>query len=442
MEILKRNFLIFVLVVSLAVVGYWGVKNNRILAQWELQAENQYRSAFQELNTHFESLETEIATALVTKSNERRLVKLNNIWRDAFAAQEDLGELPIAGVSLTNIKSLLSKTERYAYRLSQENINKKLSGKDWENLNQLHKQVKVAANDLEEVHNKIEKNNFRWSKQRHIILEKDNLSDNSVLSSLQVTERKLKLSNLDLGLEQESTDQFLLQLSKVKGQEGSIEKDKAIKLAKDFLGARSKNYKFDLYDNQVKDSGIVTVIANSEETNNSQIFFDISQKSGEVIWFLEKRSFKTSEFEDDQVQKFATDFVKQSNYDDLVVKEISSEGNLGIVDLAPKTEGVLIYPQLVKVKVALDNGDIIGFNARRFLSNNDLEVDLEPKLSLEEAKQRVNQRLDLKDNRLAVIFNDIGRPILSYEFVGVLGDEEFKIYINADNGREVKVRKI
>jgi len=441
-EILKRNFLIFVLVVSLAVVGYWGVKNNRILAQWELQAENQYRSAFQELNTHFESLETEIATALVTKSNERRLVKLNNIWRDAFAAQEDLGELPIAGVSLTNIKSLLSKTERYAYRLSQENINKKLSGKDWENLNQLHKQVKVAANDLEEVHNKIEKNNFRWSKQRHIILEKDNLSDNSVLSSLQVTERKLKLSNLDLGLEQESTDQFLLQLSKVKGQEGSIEKDKAIKLAKDFLGARSKNYKFDLYDNQVKDSGIVTVIANSEETNNSQIFFDISQKSGEVIWFLEKRSFKTSEFEDDQVQKFATDFVKQSNYDDLVVKEISSEGNLGIVDLAPKTEGVLIYPQLVKVKVALDNGDIIGFNARRFLSNNDLEVDLEPKLSLEEAKQRVNQRLDLKDNRLAVIFNDIGRPILSYEFVGVLGDEEFKIYINADNGREVKVRKI
>jgi len=440
-EILKRNFLIFVLVVSLAVVGYWGVKNNRILAQWELQAENQYRSAFQELNTHFESLETEIATALVTKSNERRLVKLNNIWRDAFAAQEDLGELPIAGVSLTNIKSLLSKTERYAYRLSQENINKKLSGKDWENLNQLHKQVKVAANDLEEVHNKIEKNNFRWSKQRHIILEKDNLSDNSVLSSLQVTERKLKLSNLDLGLEQESTDQFLLQLSKVKGQEGSIEKDKAIKLAKDFLGARSKNYKFDLYDNQVKDSGIVTVIANSEETNNSQIFFDISQKSGEVIWFLEKRSFKTSEFEDDQVQKFATDFVKQSNYDDLVVKEISSEGNLGIVDLAPKTEGVLIYPQLVKVKVALDNGDIIGFNARRFLSNNDLEVDLEPKLSLEEAKQRVNQRLDLKDNRLAVIFNDIGRPILSYEFVGVLGDEEFKIYINADNGREVKVIK-
>ncbi|KXS42809.1 MAG: spore germination protein, partial [Candidatus Frackibacter sp. T328-2] len=77
-------------------MGYWGVKNNRILAQWELQAENQYRSAFQELNTHFESLETEIATALVTKSNERRLVKLNNIWRDAFAAQEDLGELPIA----------------------------------------------------------------------------------------------------------------------------------------------------------------------------------------------------------------------------------------------------------------------------------------------------------------------------------------------------------
>ncbi|SJZ94532.1 PepSY1/2 domain-containing protein [Selenihalanaerobacter shriftii] len=436
---MKRNFLILFLVITLSVVGYWGFKTNRILAQWELQAENQYRNAFQELNTHLNSLEGELATALVTKSNERRLVKLNNIWRDAFAAQEDLGELPIAGASLVELKNLLAKLETYTYRLSQENINQNLSSKDWDTLNQLHKQVKVTATDLENVHNKIEKEKFRWSKQRHIILEEKDLDSNSILSSLQILDKKLNLTQGDLKLTQKSVDDFLLQLGKVK--EEKIEDNEAIDIAQNFLGARSRNFNFKLAENQVESKNIITVAADSGDLNKHQIIFDISRIQGEVIWFLENRDYDDPEIDSNQVKKFAQDFVNQNNYDDLVITGVDMTRDIGTVNLVPKMKNVLIYPQEVRVKVALDNGDIIGFNGRQLLSNRNIAINLKPELSLEEAKKRVNQRLDLKKNNLVVIRNDRGKNVLSYEFIGQLKKDQYKIYINAETGREEKVIK-
>jgi spore germination protein len=434
---LKRNFLILTLAVALVAVGFWGIKTNRILAQWELQAENQYKNAFQELNIHLNSLEEEMSTALVTKSNERRIVKLNNIWRNAFAAQEDLGELPIAGVSLVEFKKLLSRLERYTYQLSQDNVTNNLSSQDWDNLNKLHNQVKTARVDMEEIHNEMEQKNFKWSKHRNIILEKEDESNNSFSSSFATIEKRLKSNKVDLALNEELINNFILQVGKTK--EKKIENEEAIDIAKDFLGTRSKEFNFRLAneDEQVNSKNIITVVAEG----NNRIVFDVSRSEGDVIWFLETKSLGEAELEREEIKKFARDFVKQIDYSKLSITEVDTARNIGEVNFVSEVEGVLIYPQQLKVKVALDNGDIIGFNARRFLANKDIDIDLEPKLTLEEAKEKVNKRLDLKGNKLVVIRNDRGEEILSYEFIGQFKKNRYKIYINADNGREEKVVK-
>ncbi|MGM0472277.1 MAG: PepSY1/2 domain-containing protein [Bacillota bacterium] len=441
---MKRNLIIGLLVVALVAVGYWGVKKNQVLTKWEEQTENQYRNAFHELNNNLEALETGLATALVTKSSERRLVKLNNIWRNCFAVQEDLGELPIAGVSLTKFKKLIAKTERYTYRLAQNNLKGNLIAKDWNNLSQLHSQIKIAAKEFEEIHNQIEQEGFRWSDQRHIVLEEQDFKNNRVLSSLQGLEKKGNEINLDL---------LQRQASKIKLQVGDLEGDKedrvtnreqAVKLAQNFLGERSKKYQFKVADDEInpKNDSIITVMAYAEHRDNGEIMFDISRNLGKVIWFLEQRSFGEAKLETKEIKQKAEEFLTANNYDNLAIKKIKLSRNIGTVILAPKEEGVLIYPQEVRVKVALDNGSIIGFNSREYLLNQDLEVDLEPKLSVAEAKSKVNQRLELTDNQLVVIRDDQQAEILSYEFIGSLKESEYKVYINANTGREEEIVQV
>ncbi|MBM7625091.1 germination protein YpeB [Sporohalobacter salinus] len=449
---MKRNTLIIILVIALAAVGYWGFRNNKILAKWELQAENQYRNAFAELNNNLNSLESELATALVTKSNERRLVKFNNIWRDAFAVQEDLGELPIAGISLAKFKSLLARIERYTYQLSQDNINENLSAKDWDNLNKLHNQVQVVTKEMEDIHNKIEKEGFKWSEQRHIILEEEDLKNNSILSSLQELEGRVDEISINIGkMKEKPFDKLNLQLGEVKedkkNKKSRIKPKEAINIAQEFLGDRSKEFDFEVAEDEINPEAknIITVNANSKKMNNNGITFDISKSLGEVVWFLEQRPFKDPELETKEIKKEARNFIKRIDYkENLELEEVNPQKNIGLVTFIPKGKEVLFYPQPVRIKVALDNGDIMGFNNLAFLANKNLaqKVNLEPKLSLKEAKEKVNKRLELISNRLVVINNDVNEKVLTYEFTGKFKKQKYKVYINANTGREEQIIEV
>ena len=67
-------------------------------------------------------------------------------------------------------------------------------------------------------------------------------------------------------------------------------------------------------------------------------------------------------------------------------------------------DDVRIYPDMVKVRVALDNGEILGFDAVGYIMNHeDDRVIHKPKLTEEEARERVNTEFDVRSSRLAVI---------------------------------------
>ena len=65
-----------------------------------------------------------------------------------------------------------------------------------------------------------------------------------------------------------------------------------------------------------------------------------------------------------------------------------------------------------------------------------------PELSNEEAKDKVNHKVDIQEENMAIIDNDLGEEVLVYEFLGILGDETYRIFINAMNGMEERVEKL
>jgi spore germination protein len=46
------------------------------------------------------------------------------------------------------------------------------------------------------------------------------------------------------------------------------------------------------------------------------------------------------------------------------------------------------------------------------------------------------------EERTAVILNDLNDEVLCHEFTGVLSEDTYRIYINADSGLEEKVEKL
>ena len=110
------------------------------------------------------------------------------------------------------------------------------------------------------------------------------------------------------------------------------------------------------------------------------------------------------------------------------------------INFAYFQDEILYYPDLVKVSVALDNGDIIEFDGSGYLMNLDDRGVKSPQLSQEQAQQSVSPHLTIEKGGLAVIPTPGLNEVFCYEFLcqGQNG-EQVLVYINTDTGLEEQI---
>ena len=119
-----------------------------------------------------------------------------------------------------------------------------------------------------------------------------------------------------------------------------------------------------------------------------------------------------------------------------------SEDGTAVINYAYKQGDVVVYPDLVKVKIALDTGEILGLEAKGYLSSHIVRDIPEPKISMEEARQAISPRVEILSSGLAIIPTNYKTEIFTYEFKGKLNNRDFLVYINAENGNEEDILMI
>ena len=111
-----------------------------------------------------------------------------------------------------------------------------------------------------------------------------------------------------------------------------------------------------------------------------------------------------------------------------------------VVNFAYSQNGVTCYPDLIKVGVALDNGEVVFYEARGFLMHHktrDLPVAIK---SEEEARAVLSPALTVESSALTVIPTDGGGEEYCYEFRCMgRNEEEVLVYINTVNLSEEQI---
>ena len=106
------------------------------------------------------------------------------------------------------------------------------------------------------------------------------------------------------------------------------------------------------------------------------------------------------------------------------------------INYAYVQEDVIMYPDLIKVKVALDNGEILGIETTGYLNSHTKRDLKEPKVSKEKAKESLNKDLNIESEELAVIPTEWKTEVLCLEFEGNIYGLDFIVYVNAETGKE------
>ena len=166
----------------------------------------------------------------------------------------------------------------------------------------------------------------------------------------------------------------------------------------------------------------------------------IAKTGGAVLWMMPETAAYAQGLRVDECALKAYEFLSSRGYGHMEPNYWQLYNGLAVVNFAAVQDGVLLYPDLVKVQVRADTGAIVGLESNNYLMNHTQRDLTAPALSEEEARMRVSARLQVERTRLCVI------PLqqeerLCYEFTGTFGDGRYLVYIDANTGEELEILK-
>ena len=192
------------------------------------------------------------------------------------------------------------------------------------------------------------------------------------------------------------------------------------------FNGKSENTDIITYDFSVK--------VNSENEENMNI--SITEKGGHVLLMNYNRNVEAELISQEEADKKGKEFLESRGLNNMKETYYLKQDGIVTINYAYKQDEVTVYPDLIKLKVALDNGEILGIETTGFLNNHTIRDLSKIKISKEEAKKTLNKQLNIESEGLAYIPTEWRTEILCYEFKGNVEGKEFLVYINAENGRE------
>ena len=143
----------------------------------------------------------------------------------------------------------------------------------------------------------------------------------------------------------------------------------------------------------------------------------------------------------EQAVEIAKSFANNIGFENMESVWLEVNQNVAYVNLAPVENGVVMYPDLVKIKVDLTSQDIIGFEAVNYALNH-VDRDVEFNASESDAETLLGFDYNILKTSKAVIRLDSGKEVAVYEFITERIDGTYFYYIDANELEIVKTMKL
>ena len=417
---------IAILLIIIGILGYSLYSKNK---QYQIVKENDYNMAFYEVVDYVQNVKTYLAKAMLSKSAEHGAEILTHVWQEANLAQSYAGMLPIESQELENTEKFLNQISEFSYSLSRKTIEgNELSDDDMSKIKELYNYSNDLSNTLNEMSDELNNGTLKWAD----LVKNTESSKITEVSGFDVVEDNFHEFT---GLIYDGAFSEHITSSEKKGLTGEdIDEETAKQKAEEFIGKdKIKKTK----SNGYVENGDIPVYRFEITTNEEQnIGISISKKGGHVVFLNYNRNVTEEKISPEEAVQKGKEYLNSKGFSDMQETYYLKENGFITVNYAYKQNNVVIYPDLIKVKIALDNGEIIGLESTGYL-NNHYERNISKNLiSIEEAKKQLTNNIEIKSEGLAIIPTEWNTEILCYEFKGKVEDIDFIAYINAETGEE------
>lgn len=373
------------------------------------------------------SINTNLTKGLYANTTPMLSSMAISLTRDAASAKNSLSALPLSDTQLDNMLKFLSQVGAFVSTLDRKlSLGEPITSEERNQLKQLIDVSQKLLSELDTITQGVEDGSVSF-KQAGSTLQKS--ADQSVQIDSAFGDAEQTLTDYPtLIYDGPFSDHILNQTPKTLEGKSDVSKEKALEIASDFIGIDKSTLRFDSETN-----GVI-------ETYNffvDSINISVCKKGGAVLYLLGSSSAGESVISPEQAVENAKNFLSAKGYKNMKESYYSTQDGICTVNFAYENEGVICYPDLIKLSVSLETGNIISFDARGYIMNHTDRPPVQSKISADEAKMSVSDYLTVMSSRLAVIPTDYKTEKTAYEFHCKTPDEqEVLVYIDVLTAKE------
>ena len=406
----KKGFTIAAAVILIVALGGTAVYGFHQAEQYKRDMQYGYRRALTDLNDHVGNIETTLDKAAYANTATEQNGLAAKLMRESSMAKASLSALPVGDNSLDNVSRFITQVGDFSMALARRvAAGGTVTEEEYKTIRSLESYSKKLTTDVQAVdvdfngttafHDAMKETAQDFSDFPSLIY--DGPFSNSVMNKkprlTQGKEQILQGNAANIAADFLGTDQSRL----------THEQDTAGSLPTYNFSANSGTIRICV----TKAGGFVSCMTNSRASGDTKL--DYAQASKKARAFLNARGIQN---------------MKESYY--------MITDNVCLINYAYEQDGVICYPDLAKVGVALDNGEIVRFESTGYIMNHHSRV-LSAKLSAQQAQKSVSKNLTVKQCRPALIPTPGGNEQLTYEFLCSGQDNDrVLVYVDAQTGYE------
>lgn len=396
--------------------------------RYSTQLENMYKRSFYELSSNINNLEVDMSKLIaVNESNTKREI-LSNIYSNCNMASNNLSSLPVSNSKIETINDFVNVLGGYSYSLlTKVNNNQEFDKEDYATIEELHT---LSLNLMAEYNRYIASLEFDYK-----IINDVNFADGEKSS---FNAGFVNTANVPTLIYDGPFSDSVLN-KEIKGlPTNEVSAEEAKQIVEDkfmFLNVQSVEY--------VSESQGEFYTYNFDvECGNVTFFVQITKLGGKIVDITTYGGGGEQNMSTTECVNLAETFATKLDFENMHQVWYTENGNIVYVNLAPIVNGVIYYPDLVKIKVDKTKGVVVALEAQNYWYNH-IDRNLgNYMITFDQAQNDLSDALTVVERNIALIPNKYVGETLTYEFICKWKDYDYYIYVDVETGKEVNVMRV
>lgn len=400
-------------------------------SNYSLQLENIYKRNYYDLVDSANNADMKISKLLASSNSTYQAKMLTEVSQEAKDMQQSISALPLSSDNISQSVRFINQMCGYTQTL-EDKVAKggKLDESDLKTLNDMHD----SLTEMKVFLNRMSQNMLTG----YSILEaSERLDGDYDAFTLEFSQIKADDTDYPTMIYDGPFSDSVVNVS-VKGLSGKeVSKEQVYKkidrLFKNIFNLQYQGEtegKFKTYNFQ---------LVNSDET---KLYVQATKVGGNILTVSGNVESDEKNIDFAQAKKIALDFAKENGIEDGEVVWSEELQDQCYLNIAPKQDGIILYPDLVKVKVDMEHGTVIGYDAIAYFTNHTNRSLSKGSVTSESAKAKIDSSFQIKNSRIVLAPLEYNRQVVCHEFECERNGATYYIYFNVETGEEENILKV